>query len=35
VLVGSRRALGMAIENAEQGKRESALAERLAKLAGA
>jgi exodeoxyribonuclease V alpha subunit len=35
VLVGSRRALGMAIENAEQGQRESALAERLAKLAGA
>ncbi len=32
VLVGSRRALGMAIENAEQGQRESALAERLARL---
>jgi len=29
VLVGSPRALRMAIENAEQSKRESALAERL------
>lgn len=32
VLVGSRRALRMAIENAEQNQRESALAGRLAKL---
>ena len=32
VLVGSPRALRMAIENAEQGRRESALADRLARL---
>ena len=34
VLVGSRRALKMAIDNAEQGRRESALAERLHTLRG-
>ena len=32
VLVGSRRALKMAIDNAEQGQRESALAQKLADL---
>lgn len=32
VLVGSRRALTMAIQNAEQNQRESALADKLAKL---
>jgi exodeoxyribonuclease V alpha subunit len=34
VLVGSPRALRMAIENAEQSRRESALAERLRKELG-
>jgi exodeoxyribonuclease V alpha subunit len=32
VLVGSRRALSMAIQNADQNQRESALADKLAKL---
>jgi hypothetical protein len=35
VLVGSRRALSMAIENAEQSRRESSLAAKLRAAVGA